>query len=152
MLTKPISGVAIAALLLVTGSLSPAEAAPPQRPNCAAIAFRPMLVRPGDGQQDAGLYKFRFGRIEVKALVKNGATESYSIEMNGKPLNAINGKLPATVLACAKAKRLSVPGASDGACLGDQLTVMTDNSGDNRYILLYAHRAGIWHFCSAGIA
>jgi hypothetical protein len=152
MLTKPILGVAIAALLLGGGTLLPAEAAPPTRPNCAAVALRPMLVRPGDGPQDAGLYKFRFGRIEVKASVKNGATESYSIEMNGKPLNAVNGKLPASVLACAKAKRLSVPGTADGACIGDQLTVMTDYSGDNRYILLYAHRAGIWHFCSAGIA
>lgn len=118
-------------------------------PDCSAIAFRPMLAHTSDGEQDVGLYKSRFGRIEVKASVKGGATENYFVEINGKPLQA-TGSLPAVVGVCAKAKRLPSPGAPDPACTGDQLQVLNVHNGTDRYVLLYAHRAGAWHFCSAG--
>lgn len=120
-------------------------------PNCSAIAFRPILARSGDGEQDAGLYKSRYGRIEVKATVKDGTTQNYFVEINGKPLTKAPN-LPNAIALCAKAKRLPAPGAPDPACVGDQLQVMNVHSGDNRYVLLYAHRAGAWHFCSAGIS
>jgi hypothetical protein len=120
-------------------------------PNCSAIAFRPILARSGDGEQDAGLYKSRYGRIEVKATVKDGTTRNYFVEINGKPLAAARD-LPSTIALCAKAKRLPAPGAPDPACVGDQLQVLNVHSGDDRYVLLYAHRAGAWHFCSAGIS
>ncbi len=120
-------------------------------PNCSAIAFRPILARSGDGDQDAGLYKSRYGRIEVKATVKDGVTQNYFVEINGKPLGAA-GALPPSIALCAKAKRLPPPGTANVACKGDQLQVMNVHNGDDRYVLLYAHRAGAWHFCSAGIS
>jgi len=127
------------------------EAAPSGTPpNCSAIAFRPILARTGDGEQDAGLYKSRYGRIEVKATVKDGAPQNYFVEINGKRLTATTN-LPSAIALCAKTKRLPAPGAPDPGCTGDQLQVLNVHSGDDRYVLLYAHRAGAWHFCSAGI-
>jgi hypothetical protein len=120
-------------------------------PNCSAIAFRPILARTGDGEQDAGLYKSRYGRIEVKATVKDGTAQNYFVEINGKPLASASA-LPNTIAFCAKAKRLPEPGTPDPACIGDQLQVLNVHNGDDRYVLLYAHRAGAWHFCSAGIS
>ena len=148
---KVVLGGLVAAAALLTFALS-GEAAPTQPPNCAAIAFRPMISRSGDGQQDAGLYKSRFGRIEVKATVKDGQTQGYYVEINGKPLQAVKGALPDAIATCAKAKRLTVPGTPETQCIGDQVTVLIDHTGDDRYVLLYVHRAGTWHFCSAGIA
>jgi len=138
----------VAALFAAQGQAAPAS----QPPNCAAIAFRPVLSRSSDGVQDAGLYKSRFGRIEVKAAVKDGETQNYFVEINGKPLTAAKSTLPDAIAACAKAKRLAAPTTPDTQCVGDQLTVLIDHSGDDRYVLLYVHRAGAWHFCSAGIA
>jgi len=152
MVVKPmISAAAVTVGALVALSPGPAVSAT-QPPNCAAIAFRPILSRSGDGQQDAGLYKSRFGRIEVKAIVKDGQTQNYFVEINGKPLQPAQGTLPATLATCAKAKRLTPPGTPEQSCTGDQITVLIDHTGDDRYVLLYVHRAGAWRFCSAGIA
>ena len=152
MSTKPVLGVLLAATLLFLGPISGRSATQTQPPNCAAIAFRPILSRSGDGQQDAGLYKSRFGRIEVKALVKDGVTQKYFVEINGKELAPASGTLPASLSTCASAKRLSAPGTPEADCTGDQVTVLIDHSGEERYVLLYVHRAGAWRFCSAGIA
>ena len=142
--------LALAVGLLVAGR--EVDAAPSGTPpNCSAIAFRPILARTGDGDQDAGLYKSRYGRIEVKATVKDGATQNYFVEINGKALTPAKD-LPSTIALCAKAKRLPAPGTPDPACIGDQLQVLNVHNGDDRYVLLYAHRAGAWHFCSAGIS
>ncbi|HEY3916833.1 MAG TPA: hypothetical protein VGL83_03530 [Stellaceae bacterium] len=141
---------AVGAAVLV--GACPSFAAPAGTPpSCSAIAFRPILARTGDGEQDVGLYKSRFGRIEVKASVKGGVTETYFVEIDGKPLQAAE-QLPGAITGCAKAKRLPAPVAVDHACTGDQLQVLNVHSGDDRYVLLYAHRAGAWHFCSAGLS
>jgi len=152
MLTKPALGAVLVAATFLLNPIAGQSAPPSQPPNCAAIAFRPILSRSGDGQQDAGLYKSRFGRIEVKALVKDGTTQKYFVEINGKELAPVTGALPPSLATCAAAKRLSAPGAADTDCTGDQVTVLIDHSGEERYVLLYVHRAGAWHFCSAGIA
>lgn len=152
MFTKPVLGAVCAAATLLLGQGSGQAAPANQPPNCAAIAFRPILSRSGDGQQDAGLYKSRFGRIEVKALVKDGATQKYFVEINGQALAPIEGALPDSLAACARAKRLAAPATPEAQCVGDQVTVLIDHSGDRRYVLLYVHRAGTWRFCSAGIA
>jgi hypothetical protein len=149
---KPVLGGIIATAALFIASLHGEATAANQPPNCAAIAFRPMISRSGDGQQDAGLYKSRFGRIEVKATVKNGQPQNYFVEINGKPLTPAPGVLPDALAACAKAKRLTAPSTPEPQCIGDQVTVLIDHSGDDRYVLLYVHRAGTWRFCSAGIA
>jgi hypothetical protein len=154
MSTRPACAVLVAfvATAFLLTAPSGRAASQSQPPNCAAIAFRPILSRSGDGQQDAGLYKSRFGRIEVKALVKDGVTQKYFVEINGKELAPAAGTLPASLAACASAKRLSPPGVPEADCTGDQVTVLIDHSGDDRYVLLYVHRAGTWRFCSAGIA
>jgi len=48
---------------------SPLGAADREPPSCAAITFRPVPSGLADGAQNAGLYKSRFGRIEVVATV-----------------------------------------------------------------------------------
>ncbi|HYM03359.1 MAG TPA: hypothetical protein VET85_10460, partial [Stellaceae bacterium] len=82
--------------------------------------------------------------------VKSGEAQNYFVEVNGKKPAAIMGKLPASVETCAKAKRLGAVGAPPDSCVGDKLAVLVDHSGDQRYVLLYAHRSGEWHFCSVG--
>jgi hypothetical protein len=149
---SPLHFAAVALALAVCLALPEraAKAAPSGTPpNCSAIAFRPILARTGDGDQDAGLYKSRYGRIEVKATVKGGTTQNYFVEINGKPLTPAKN-LPGPIALCAKTKRLPAPGAPDPACIGDQLQVLNVHNGEDRYVLLYAHRAGAWHFCSAG--
>jgi len=122
-------------------------------PSCAAIAFRPVPAGLSDGVQDAGLYKSRFGRIEVKANVKNGAAQSYFVVINGKRLTATAvSKLPKVAVACAKVKRLAAPTKPLDPCTGDRLTVLITHVKDERFFLLYAHAAKGWHYCSAGTA
>jgi hypothetical protein len=145
------AAVGLLAVSLIVADRGAVAATAVTPPNCSAIAFRPILARTGDGEQDAGLYKSRYGRIEVKAMVKGGAPQNYFVEINGKPLNSATD-LPGTIALCAKAKRLPAPGAADPGCIGDQLQVLNVHSADDRYVLLYAHRAGAWHFCSAGIS
>ncbi len=90
MIAKSPLHLAAAVVVLVAGLVATvpdgAAATSGTPPNCSAIAFRPILARSGDGDQDAGLYKSRYGRIEVKATVKDGATQNYFVEINGKPL------------------------------------------------------------------
>jgi len=136
---------------LVVGSAAAAEKREP--PSCAAIAFRPVPSGLSDGVQDAGLYKSRFGRIELKANVKGGAAESYFVEINGKPLQAVPAaNVPKEAAACAKVKRMSAPGKPLDPCSGDRLTVLITHNADKRYFLLYSHSGGTWHYCSAGTA
>jgi hypothetical protein len=153
-MTRAIIAIAASVLALVSLAASAAEKRAP--PACSALAFRPVAAAAGDGVQTAGLYKSRFGRIEVKANVKSGAPESYFVEINGKPPSTVAGAdLPADVAACATLKRMAAPDKAADPCTGDRLTVVTSHSGDKRYYLLYGHDAhgtGAWRFCSAGTA
>ncbi len=125
-------------------------------PTCSAIAFRPLPSGLNDGVQNAGLYHSRFGRMEVKANVKNGAPQGYFVEIDGKPPAKVAAQdLPQDVAACAKLKRMGMPAKGEDPCTGDRLTVLTSHSGDKRYYLLYGHEGHgteAWHFCSAGAA
>ena len=145
-------GFAATAALVALAALS-AAAADKQPPSCAAIAFRPVPSGLTDGVQDAGLYKSRFGRIELKANVKGGAAESYFVEINGKPLSAVPAaNLPKEADNCAKVKRMSAPAKPLDPCSGDRLSVLITHHDDKRYFLLYGHSSGTWHYCSAGTA
>ncbi len=119
---------------------------------CAALAFR--AVGPGlaDGEQDAGFYKSHLGKIEVLALIKSGAAQNYFVQMNGKAMAPVPGDLPDGIISCAKAKRLAPPSNPDSVCTGDRLVVLIGHDSERHYVLLYAHRGNVWHFCSAGIA
>jgi hypothetical protein len=147
-LAVAITGASLLGLLPV-GHSSAAEGEPPA---CAAIAFRPNLSAAGEGDQDAGLYKSRFGRIEVKATIKSGSVANFYVQINGKALGPVAGALPKSVETCAKAKRFTAPADAEATCTGDRVAVLIDHAGTERYVLLYAHRAGVWRFCSAGLA
>jgi hypothetical protein len=142
----------VAASLLSLSVVAPASAAVRHPPACAAIAFRPVPPGLTDGEQDAGLYRSRFGRIEVKAAIKAGEVRNYFVEIDGKRLDPVKGALPKALDACAKMKRMSAPAKAADTCIGDRLTVLISHIGDKRYILLYSHSAGAWRFCSAGTA
>ncbi len=141
---------AAAAMALIGLMALPAAAADKREPpSCAAIRFRPIPSGLSDGIQDAGLYKSRFGRIDVKANVKNGAAQSYFVDVNGTKL-AARAELPKAAATCAKVKRLGAPIKPLEPCSGDALTVLITHSGDKRYFMLYAHSSGSWRYCSGG--
>jgi hypothetical protein len=144
--------VAAAAGLLGLSFAGPGMAAEKQPPACAAIAFRPVPSGLTDGDQDAGLYKSRFGRIVVKASVKSGEPQNYFVEVGGKQLAPVKGAVPKSVENCAKAKRMATPAKPEEPCTGDRFTVLISHADDQRYVLFYSHRAGAWHYCSAGVA
>ncbi len=146
-------GFAAAATLVGLLVLSAQAAEKREPPSCAAIAFRPVPSGASDGVQDAGLYKSRFGRIEVKANVKGGAAQSYFVEINGKALTEVPAAdLPKAATNCAKVKRMSAPAKPLDPCDGDRLTVLITHGNDKRYFLLYGHTGGSWQYCSAGAA
>lgn len=129
----------------------PAWSAGKEPPSCAAISFRPLPAGATDGDQEAGLYKSRFGRIIVTGTVKGGQVAGYYVTVNDKrPPDA--GALPPSVAACAAAKHLPAPGKPEASCVGDRLQVLIDHSGAKRYVLLYARQSGKWGLCSAGAA
>jgi len=146
---------ALGALLSLPVALATA-AETREPPACSAIAFRPLPSGLSDGVQNAGLYHSRFGRMEVKANVKDGQPQGYFVEINGKPPEKVAAQdLPKDVASCAKLKRMSAPGKAEEPCTGDRITVLTSHSGDKSYYLLYGHEgrgAEAWHFCSAGAA
>lgn len=137
---------------IVLTALPPAvQAASNDASSCAAIAFRPVAPGPKDGEQEAGFYKSRLGRIQLQALVKGGVAERYSVALDSKKLDPAPA-VPDSIVACAKAKHLTPPTASGATCTGDRLQLLLAHDEAHRYILLYAHRGTIWHFCSAGTA
>ncbi len=142
---------AFAALVLLS-AMPDARADGSDPTGCATLAFR--AVGPGlaDGEQDAGFYKSHLGKIEVLALIKNGAAQNYFVQMNGKALVPAPGDLPGGIASCAKAKRLAPPSDPDSVCTGDRLVVLIGHDAERHYVLLYVHRGNVWHFCSAGIA
>jgi len=147
-------GIAGVGLIVLMGLAGPALAAPPQKtpPACAAIAFRPVASGMTDGDQDAGLYKSRFGRIVLKATVKTGEAQDYHVEVDGKQPSALTTP-PAGLASCAQAKKLPAPAAAaSGACTGDGFKVIVDHAGKDRLVGLYARKGKDWHFCRAGSA
>jgi hypothetical protein len=139
--------------LVVLASLAhPALAAQKTPPACAAIAFRSVGSGMTDGEQDAGLYKSRFGRIELKATVKSGEAQDYHVEVDGKQ-PATAAKPPPSLASCAQSKKLPAPGGTAAAtCTGDRFMVVVDHAGKDRLVALYARQGKEWHFCRAGSA
>ncbi|HTZ77285.1 MAG TPA: hypothetical protein VMC10_05235 [Stellaceae bacterium] len=152
MLTK--TRIALIGLLglTATGLTLPLHAQPAKEPpSCAAIRFRPVPSGMNDGEQDAGLYKSRFGRIELKATVKTGEPQDYFVELDGKQVTAA-ATPPASLAPCAQSKKLPAPTAASGACTGDGFMVVVVHSGKERVIGLYGRQGKAWHFCRAGTA
>ena len=125
----------------------PAQKAPPA---CAAISFRPLPSGMADGEQPAGMYKSRRGRLELHAQVKQGEPVDYFVIAGGKRLAAAPASLPEAVAGCAAAKKMPAPGAPAASCTGQRFTVVIAHAGKERLALLYGLDGANWRFCTAG--
>lgn len=143
-------GSSVLAGLALTPSAADAQSKK-EPPSCAAISFRPLPPDTTDGEQDAGMYRSRFGRIVVKGRVKGGQAETYFVTVNNSA-PAAAGTLPASVAQCAQSKRLPPPGRPAETCRGDRFQVLVSHADNKRYVLLYALQSGAWTLCSAGTA
>jgi hypothetical protein len=145
-------GAGVAALAAIALATIPAARAQgKQPPACAAIKFRPIPAGMNNGEQDAGLYRSRFGLLEVKGTVQGGQVTNYYVTVNNKKLDAA-GTLPKEIASCAQTKHLPAPGPAASSCTGDRLQVLIDHVGDKRYVLLYVLQSAKWQLCSAGTA
>lgn len=157
---RSLLALALGSFVVVGLALTPSAAdaqAKKEPPSCAAISFRPLPPDTTDGEQDAGMYRSRFGRIVVKGRVKGGQAETYFVTVNNAAPAAVSGSLPASVAECARAKRLPAPnpagmGRPAETCRGDRFQVLVHHADNKRYVLLYALQSGTWTLCSAGTA
>ena len=148
---QPMQPSRIAALLL-TGGLAmlatPALAKDP--PSCAAISFRTLPAGGPDGEQDAGLYKSRFGKIEVKADVKGGQATTYYMVLNGRKVDG-PASPPKMSDACLKSKHVKLPFARQaaGTCTGSRFRVVVDRSSGKPVAAFFGLQGEDWAYCSA---
>jgi hypothetical protein len=143
--------LAIAATALVVLAALPSDAAPAKEPpSCAAISFRPVASGMTDGEQDAGLYKSRFGRLELKAIVKNGEGQDYFMMVNGKKPTPVATGIPKNAEECLKSKNVAVPAKSSGpTCIGSRFRVVIDSSTGEKNLMLFGLQGKEWRFCNA---
>lgn len=139
----------LAAALLASPALAADKKGPP---SCSAIDFRPIAQGMPDGEQDSGMYKSRFGRIEMKATVKGGQATDYQAVVNGKPLKAV-ATLPQAVIDCAATKKIPATARSANPC-GDaaKLRVVITQSGADKMIATYGLKGKAWTLCKVGTA
>jgi hypothetical protein len=140
------SAVVLAALPTEAATNAPSRAAPA----CSAISFRPLPQGMPDGEQQAGMYKSRHGRLELRAEVKQGNASDYYVTSAGKRVAAAPSSLPEAAGTCAAAKKMPKPDTAASSCTGQRFTVVVAHAGDQRLALLYGQDGGSWHFCSAG--
>jgi hypothetical protein len=135
--------------LLATPALAQDKKGPPA---CAAIDFRPVAQGMPDGEQDAGLYRSRFGRIEMKASVKGGAAQDYQAVVNGKPLKALQ-TLPQVAVDCAASKKVPATARAAMPC-GDaaKLRVVVTQHGADKILATYGLKGKAWNLCKMGTA
>ena len=138
----------IAAATATAATKPPAAQKAP--PTCAAIAFRPLASGMTDGEQQAGMYKSRYSRLELHAQVKQGEPVDYFVIAGGKHLAAAPASLPEAAASCAAAKKMPTPGAPASPCTGQRFTVVVAHAGKDRLVLLYGLDGSNWRFCSAG--
>ena len=141
-------------LALGLASLTAAAATKPlaQRgaPVCGGLRFRPLPSGMPDGAQQAGMYRSRFARLELRAEVKQGEPTDYFVTSGGKRLAAAPASLPESAVSCATAKNMPSPGTPASPCTGQSFTVVIAHSGNERLALLYALDGSAWRFCSDG--
>jgi hypothetical protein len=145
-------GLALAAIGLPGGASAATKAAAVEKggpPSCAKIFFRPLVSGQNDGEQEAGLYKSRFGAIELKGTVKGGEATDYYLTAHNKKLNTI-GTVPAAATDCAKSKKLPAPAKAAASCTGDRFAALISHAGKDKVAVLYALHGRDWTACSAG--
>jgi len=135
-----------AAFPVEAATRAPGKAAPA----CSAISFRPLPPGMPDGEQEAGIYKSRNGRLELRAEVKQGNPSDYYVTSAGKRVAAAPTSLPEAAVTCAAAKKMPKPETPASSCTGQRFRVVIAHSGNQRMALLYGQDGGSWHFCSAG--
>lgn len=144
-----LSAAALAAIAVATVTLAvPAQAKEP--PACAAISFRTIAAGGPDGLQDAGLYKSRFGKIEVKTDVKGGQGTNYVMVVNGKTIEG-PATPPKLSESCLKSKHVKLPFAKQaaGSCTGNRFRVIIDRSGGKAVAAFFGLQGDDWAYCSA---
>jgi hypothetical protein len=143
---RAVLALSLTAILLAAPALAAEKKGPP---SCAAIDFRPVPQGMPDGEMEAGMYKSRFGRIEVKATIKGGEARDYVAVVNGKPLKAV-AQAPKSAESCAAAKKVGAPGKAIDACEGSKIRVVIDSTGKDKVLMLYGLKGKAWTFCRAG--
>jgi hypothetical protein len=138
--------LALAAFPAASATKAPGRTAPA----CSAISFRPLPPGMPDGEQQAGMYKSRHGRLELRAEVKQGNPVGYYVTSAGKRVAVAASSLPEVAVTCAAAKKMPKPDTPASSCTGQRFTVVVAHAGDQRLALLYGQEGGSWHFCSAG--
>ena len=138
---------AVAALALAGPALAAEKKGPPA---CAKIEFRPVPSGQNDGEVDAGLYKSRFGKLELRATVKGGEPQDYYLVRNGQKLAPVAGGVPKGVESCAAAKHVPAPTKASEPCTGDRFAALIAHPGKDTVVSLYARSGGQWKFCRAG--
>src|SRR6476659_7555160 len=113
-------------------------------PACSAISFRPVPPGMADGEQQAGMYKSRHGRLELRAEVKQGNPVDYYVTSAGKRVGAAPSTLPEAAASCAAAKKMPKPEAPATSCTGQRFTVVVAHAGEQRLALLYGQDGGSW--------
>jgi hypothetical protein len=135
------------ALTSVAAAKAPAGKGPPA---CAALTFHAVPSGTTDGEQQAGMYRSRYGSLAVRASVKQGEPVDYYVVAGGKRLAATTASLPEAAVNCAAAKKMPKPETPASSCTGQRFTVVVAHSGNDRFALLYALDGGSWRFCNAG--
>ncbi|MDR3435148.1 hypothetical protein [Telmatospirillum sp.] len=147
-----VGSVAATAFVLMAGLANTAFAENGRKdpPACGAITFRSLGAAPQEGTQNAGLYRSRFGKIVLRADVNGGQAKTYFLEVNGKQLDPLKGALPASLNECLNSKHVKMPAPAAGAsCLGERFRVVLDNTGKQKYVMLFALKGDVWALCNA---
>jgi hypothetical protein len=138
-------------LALATFAAAAAAKAPGKvPPACSAINFHALATGMTDGDHESGMYRSRYGRLELHGEIKQGAAVDYYVFAGGKRVAAASGNLPEAAVSCAAAKKMPKPEASASSCTGQRFRVVVAHAGDQRIAMLYGEDGGSWHFCSAG--
>nr|WP_114861673.1 hypothetical protein [Azospirillum brasilense] len=142
-------GAALVAGIATIVFAQPVLAQKKEPPACGAVSFRAIAPGAPDGETDAGLYKSRFGKIEVKAEVKGGQATNYYMVLNGKRIDA-SANPPKAADSCLKSKSVKLPYQKQaaGACTGNRFRVVIDRSGKQPVALFFGLHGDDWAYCS----
>lgn len=119
-------------------------------PACAMLTFRALPTGAGEGEQEAGFYRSRYGTLALHATVKQGQPADYFVLADGKRLAAAPATLPDWATSCAAKKKMPPPAAASATCAGEKFRAVLAHAANERLALLYGFDGSVWHFCSAG--
>lgn len=136
-------------VLAMTGTAA-AATAKKEPPACSAISFRTVPPGTPDGEQDAGLYKSRFAKIELKAEVQGGVAKTYYMVINGKKVEQATTP-PALSDGCLTSKNVKLPYQKQpaGSCTGERFRVVIDRSSGKPVAAFFGLQGNAWAYCNA---